>query len=54
MSRLRAAFQGRRGAVLSVTLIVWALALFDLTLLPRVAGQYLGDAAVEASSSASR
>jgi hypothetical protein len=42
VTRLRTAFQGRRGAVLSVTLIVWALALFDLTLLPRVAGQYLG------------
>jgi hypothetical protein len=33
----------RRGAVLAVTLIVWALALFDLTLLPRkVSPQYLG------------
>jgi len=42
VSRLRAVFQGRKGAVLSVTLIVWALALFDLTLLPRVGGQYLG------------
>lgn len=42
MSRLRAVFQGRKGAVLAVSLIVWALALFDLTLLPRVAGQYLG------------
>ncbi|HEY6550634.1 MAG TPA: hypothetical protein VIY71_05480 [Solirubrobacterales bacterium] len=42
MNRFRAAFQGRKGAVLSVSLIVWALALFDLTLLPRVAGQYLG------------
>lgn len=41
MSRLRAAFQGRRGAVLSVALIVWVLALFDLTLLPRVATQFL-------------
>jgi hypothetical protein len=28
--------------VLSVALIVWALALFDLTLLPRVASRYLG------------
>jgi hypothetical protein len=42
VSRLRAAFQGRKGAVLAVSLIVWALALFDLTLLPRVTGQYLG------------
>jgi hypothetical protein len=42
VSRLRATFQGRKGAVLAVSLIVWALALFDLTLLPRVAGQYLG------------
>jgi hypothetical protein len=42
VSRLGAVFQGRKGAVLSVTLIVWALALFDLTLLPRVGGQYLG------------
>lgn len=42
MDRLRVAFQGRRGAVLSVALIVWGLALFDLTLLPRVATQYLG------------
>lgn len=42
MSRLRTAFQGRRGAVLTVTLIVWTLALFDLTLLPRVSSQYLG------------
>ena len=42
MNRLRAAFQGRKGAVLAVSLIVWALALFDLTLLPRVTGQYLG------------
>lgn len=41
MSRLRTTFQGRRGAVLSVTLIVWALALFDLTLLPRVDTQFL-------------
>lgn len=41
MSRLRAAFQGRKGAVLAVSLIVWALALFDLTLLPRVSSQYL-------------
>jgi hypothetical protein len=39
---LRAAFQGRRGAVLAVSLIVWALALFDLTLLPRVSFHYLG------------
>ena len=42
MSRLRAAFQGRKGAVLAASLIVWALALFDLTLLPRVSSQYLG------------
>lgn len=42
MSRLRAAFQGRKGTVLAISLIVWALALFDLTLLPRVTGQYLG------------
>jgi hypothetical protein len=42
VDRLRAAFQGRKGAVLAVCLIVWALALFDLTLLPRVTGQYLG------------
>jgi hypothetical protein len=42
VNRLRAAFQGRKGAVLAVCLIVWALALFDLTLLPRVTGQYLG------------
>jgi hypothetical protein len=42
MNRLRAAFQGRKGTVLAVSLIVWALALFDLTLLPRVTGQYLG------------
>jgi hypothetical protein len=42
VSRLRAAFRGRRGAVLAVSLIVWALALFDLTLLPRVSFQYLG------------
>lgn len=42
MNRLRAAFRGRTGAVLTVSLIVWALALFDLTLLPRVASQYLG------------
>jgi hypothetical protein len=42
VNRLRAAFRGRKGAVLAVCLIVWALALFDLTLLPRVAGQYLG------------
>jgi hypothetical protein len=32
----------RRSAVLAVSLIVWALALFDLTLLPRVSSQYLG------------
>jgi hypothetical protein len=42
VNRLRVAFQGRKGAVLAVSLIVWALALFDLTLLPRVTGQYLG------------
>jgi hypothetical protein len=42
VDRLRAAFQRRKGAVLAVCLIVWALALFDLTLLPRVTGQYLG------------
>ena len=42
MDRIRAAFRGRKGAVLAISLIVWALALFDLTLLPRVAGQYLG------------
>jgi hypothetical protein len=42
MNRLRTAFQGRKGTVLAVSLIVWALALFDLTLLPRVTGQYLG------------
>jgi hypothetical protein len=42
MNRLTGAFQGRKGAVLAIALIVWALALFDLTLLPRVAGQYLG------------
>jgi hypothetical protein len=42
VNRLRAAFQGRKGAVLAVCLVVWALALFDLTLLPRVTGQYLG------------
>jgi hypothetical protein len=42
VSRLRAAFGGRKGAVLAVSLIVWALALFDLTLLPRVSSQYLG------------
>lgn len=41
MDRLRAAFQGRRGAVLSVSLIVWVLALFDLVVLPRVATQFL-------------
>lgn len=42
MNRLRAAFQGRKGAVLSVSLIVWVLAAFDLTLLPRVSSLYLG------------
>jgi hypothetical protein len=42
VGRVRAAFQGRKGAVLAVSLIVWALALFDLTLLPRVSSQYLG------------
>ena len=42
VNRLRAAFRGRSGAVLSVSLIVWALALFDLTLLPRVSSRYLG------------
>jgi hypothetical protein len=42
LNRLRSAFQGRKGAVLAVSLVVWALALFDLTLLPRVASQYLG------------
>ena len=42
MGRLRAAFQGRKGAVLAISLIVWSLALFDLTLLPRVSSQYLG------------
>ena len=41
MNRLRAAFKGRKGAVLAVSLIVWALAVFDLTLLPRVSSQYL-------------
>jgi hypothetical protein len=41
VNRLRAAFRGRSGAVLSVSLIVWALALFDLTLLPRMPIQYL-------------
>jgi hypothetical protein len=41
VNRLRAAFRGRRGAVLSVSLIVWALALFDLTLLPRMPTQHL-------------
>ena len=41
MGRLKAAFQGRKGAVLAVSLIVWSLALFDLTLLPRVSSQYL-------------
>jgi hypothetical protein len=34
-SRIRALFSGRKGAVLSVALIVWGLTLFDLTLLPR-------------------
>jgi hypothetical protein len=34
---------GRKGTVLAISLIVWALALFDLTLLPRrVTSQYLG------------
>jgi hypothetical protein len=34
---------GRKGTVLAISLIVWALALFDLTLLPRrVSSQYLG------------
>jgi hypothetical protein len=42
VSRLRATFGGRKGAVLAVSLIVWALALFDLTLLPRVSSEYLG------------
>ncbi|MFP5387966.1 MAG: hypothetical protein ACLGG5_01525 [Thermoleophilia bacterium] len=42
MNRITAAFRGRKGAVLAVSLVVWALALFDLTLLPRVTGQYLG------------
>lgn len=42
MNRLRAALQGRKGAVLSVSLIVWTLAAFDLTLLPRVSSLYLG------------
>jgi hypothetical protein len=42
MNRLRAVFRGPMGAVLSVSLIVWALALFDLTLLPRVSSRYLG------------
>ncbi len=41
MSRVRAAFQGRKGAVLSVSLTVWTLALFDLVVLPRVATQFL-------------
>lgn len=41
MDRIRAAFDGRRGTVLSVSLIVWALALFDLVVLPRVATQFL-------------
>lgn len=41
MNGLRATFHGRRGAVLAVCLIVWALALFDLILLPRVSSQYL-------------
>jgi hypothetical protein len=34
-------FQGRRGAVLSVSLVVWLLAMFDLVVLPRVATQFL-------------
>jgi hypothetical protein len=42
MNRLRGVFRGPMGAVLSVSLIVWALALFDLTLLPRVSSRYLG------------
>jgi hypothetical protein len=42
VNRLRGAFQGRKGAVLSVSLIVWVLAAFDLTLLPRVSSLYLG------------
>jgi hypothetical protein len=34
---------GRKGTVLAISLIVWALALFDLTQLPRkVSSQYLG------------
>jgi hypothetical protein len=41
MSRLRALFRGRTGAVLSVSLIVWVLAFFDLTLLPRVTTPFL-------------
>jgi hypothetical protein len=41
VNRFRAAFQGRRGAVLSVSLIVWVLALFDLVVLPRIATQFL-------------
>jgi hypothetical protein len=43
VNRLRAAFGRRKGAVLAVSLIVWTLALFDLTLLPRVSSShYLG------------
>jgi hypothetical protein len=41
VGRLRAMFQGRRGAVLSVSLVVWLLAMFDLVVLPRVATQFL-------------
>jgi hypothetical protein len=41
VDRVRAAFQGRRGAVLSVSLIVWMLAVFDLVVLPRVTTQFL-------------
>lgn len=41
MSRIRTAFRGRRGVVLSISLIVWALAVFDLTLLPRVSTPFL-------------
>jgi hypothetical protein len=39
--RIRDLFRGRRGAVLSVAIVVWALALFDLTLLPRKGEPYL-------------
>lgn len=41
MSRVRPLFRGRMGAVLAVSLIVWVLAFFDLTLLPRVATPFL-------------